>query len=429
MTSAPIVVTLVLSALTVLGIGTSSFAQSPAETLSAPRGLVTEPPSEGLVIPTPKGHMVAYNQTLPGSEATIEMVPVPGGVVRISVAPFDAEDATATPEEESYIEVELAPYWISRHEITWEAYWQFMQLDATFTGIEQLRTLSRGPRRSQVEQTLAQHANLRAAILREPELCQIDAVTAPTALYDSSTTYESGREPNLPAVSMTPFAAKQFTKWLSRLTGVSYRLPSEAEWQHAAQADAAAEPKDLDAVAWTIDNSDYVAHPVGQKLPNAWGLHDMLGNVAELVLDAATPAGRPALSGKRVDWQTAIAWPEQDYPMQAKGGHYDSELEEISVTARLVTNPDWKDADPNLPRSPWWFASYPSNGVGFRLVRPMMPIDAELASRVWDADTDDVVRAVEDRLREGRGKVGWIAPRLPAAARELETPEVSALLK
>lgn len=60
------------------------------------------------------------------------------------------------------------------------------------------------------------------------------------------------------------------------------RLPTEWEWEYAARA-GSTRPRygDLDKVAWYFDNAGLVSHPVGQKEPNAFGLHDMLGNVLE----------------------------------------------------------------------------------------------------------------------------------------------------
>lgn len=59
-----------------------------------------------------------------------------------------------------------------------------------------------------------------------------------------------------------------------------YRLPTEAEWEHACRAGTAG-PRygPLDEIAWYRGNSGERIHDVGGKRPNPWGLHDMLGNV------------------------------------------------------------------------------------------------------------------------------------------------------
>jgi formylglycine-generating enzyme required for sulfatase activity len=81
--------------------------------------------------------------------------------------------------------------------------------------------------------------------------------------------------------------AREFIDKLNAVgDGYRYRLPTEAEWEYAARAGSSVpHPGGVDAVSWYQSNAGGQSHPVGQKQPNAWGLYDTLGNVAEWVED------------------------------------------------------------------------------------------------------------------------------------------------
>jgi formylglycine-generating enzyme required for sulfatase activity len=90
--------------------------------------------------------------------------------------------------------------------------------------------------------------------------------------------------PNRPVEMVSWENVQEFITRLNKQEGWEVcRLPTEAQWEYAARAGTTTEryENDVDAIAWHLGNSGKETHAVGQKRPNAWGVYDMLGNVAE----------------------------------------------------------------------------------------------------------------------------------------------------
>jgi formylglycine-generating enzyme required for sulfatase activity len=392
-----------------LGLAASGSGLAPVVAGDAP-GIVmgaNRPEGPGPMVQIDGGWMVAYDERIPGSDVTFRMIPVPGGTFRMG-SPDDEADRSA--DEGPVFEVKVEPFWMGRCEVTWGEYKTYMAACELFQA-------------------------LAAAKLRPVTAAnEADAVTAPSVLYDPSTTYTNGEDPRLPAVTMTPFAARQYTKWISKLTSRFYRLPSESEWEYACRAgtqtpwSSGAEAATLGAVAWHADNADDKTHAVGGKQPNAFGLHDMHGNVAEWVVDELVAGGyaRQAALPQPVSATEAITWPKKLFPRVLRGGAYYDEPDRLRSAARRGSfddggsedNPDWKYDDPNVPKSPWWYTREPALGVGMRVMRPFKapPLDQQL--RWWNADVESIVLDTADRLTSGKGGRGIVDPQLPQEAKQ-----------
>lgn len=95
------------------------------------------------------------------------------------------------------------------------------------------------------------------------------------------------KEENLPVEYVSWNDCQDFIKKLNRLTGLTFRLPTEVEWEYAAKGGLNSKnfkfsgSNDINDVAWYGNNSNKKAHPVGTKAPNELELYDLSGNVLE----------------------------------------------------------------------------------------------------------------------------------------------------
>ena len=276
----------------------------------------------------------AYTQQINGTKLSFEMRAIPAGEFLMGSKKGKADEQPVHP-------VKLAPFWMSTFEVTWDIFEPFLYKDYEIN-----------------HSTGTIPAN-------------VDAVTRPSKPY-SDMTFGMGKE-GQPALAMTHYNAIQFCKWLYARTGVFYRLPTEAEWEYACRSGSTSEYSFGDGAAmlgeyaWYKDNSEGKTHKVGMKKPNAWGLYDMYGNVAEWTYDQYISDFYATVNGDKINNPVAI--PSKLYAHVIRGGSYEDAARDCRSASRLPSDPVWKQLDPQIPKSNWWFPEAPF--IGMRLVRPV----------------------------------------------------------
>ena len=318
-------------------------------------------PSPAVAQPTSRAD--AFVQTIPGKEVSFEMALIPGGAFRLG-SPEDevGRDGDEGPRRP----VSIDAFWMGVTEVTHDVFSVFRD------------------------------RNLDTDVGAEPGIgFDADAVTRPSPPYEDPSHGLSG--PGRPATGMTRLSALHFARWMSEKTGRLYRLPTEAEWEYACRAGGdgtwgvgqgdAEQPEEgqaaafLDRHAWYTANSGGSLHDVGAKTPNAWGIYDLLGNVAEWTLDpydaefyasiaddggAANPSTGPSARGLGV----------------VRGGAFDDDERGLRCADRFQEPRAWKRRDPQMPKSSWWNTDSPH--VGFRLASPAVDYTREEIQAYWD---------------------------------------------
>ncbi|MDR1289950.1 MAG: formylglycine-generating enzyme family protein [Planctomycetaceae bacterium] len=327
------------------------FFKSTLEFLTSP---VELPDSAALS----ENEMKPYIEAIGGTSISFKMVPIKGGKFTIG----SPETETGHKQDESpQHEIEIAPFWMEEHEVTWQEFSLFA-----------LKIL-RETRKAQTERELL-----------------ADAMASPTPPHTiAAISYDNSSKQGYPASGMTLYMAQVYCKWLTIQTGRFYRLPTEAEWEYACRAGTTTAfsfgdtDKNIDDYAWYFDNSDGTSKKVMQKKPNAWGLYDMHGNLSEWVLeqyDTSTYSKRNSTSSDPVAVPAST-----DFGQVLRGGNCeDDETDKLRSAARLFSVTEWKRQDPAVPQSIWWTTDAPF--TGFRIVRPLIQPTTEEELKKYEAD-------------------------------------------
>lgn len=291
----------------------------------------------GLLLPgflpaqTPDAVFESYMQTVPGTGLQFRLVPIPAGRFTLGSA---ATEKNRRADEEPARTLQIGPFWMAACETSRDAF---------------------------------------DAFANDPSVSQnitTDAVTRPSPQYIDFS-LGMGKEGGYPVQSLSQYAALMYCRWLYEKTGIFYRLPTEAEWEYACRAGSTTayffgdDEKALGDYAWYSGNSNGKFHVSGEKKPNAWGLYDMTGNVAEWTLDAY----QAGYAGLTADSRGLItSFNPNRYPKSVRGGSFRDEAPALRSAARVPSAPAWNRRDPQIPKSRWWLTE--AGQVGFRVVRP-----------------------------------------------------------
>lgn len=287
--------------------------------------------------------MQPYADVIPGTGVNMDMVPIKAGAFTMGTP---ETEPGRRKDEGPPRKLNVAAFWMGKFEVTWNQYRLFM--------FEQLSSV------------------------RDP---LVDGVSRPTKPYVEMS-FGMGVD-GYPAISMTQHAANKFAQWLSAKTGHFYRLPTEAEWEYACRAGAStaysfgSDAAALSDFGWFTKNTQQRYEQVGKKKPNAWGLHDMHGNVSEWTLDQYAPYTTPA-----TPWVKAT----QPYPHAVRGGAWTDPAEACRCGARQGSDLSWKMQDPQLPQSIWYLTD--AQFLGLRLVRPLKVPTPEEMFHYWNSGVE-----------------------------------------
>ncbi len=281
-------------------------------------------------------------------EVSFDMLPIPGG--GFTIGSPNSEKGRGV-DEGPQVKVQIDPFWMAKVQTTWDLYDLYWQDEQIPDGDKH----------------------------RNGPIVTKDILTRPTPTY-ADETFGHGRQ-GKPALGMSHHAALMYCQWLSRKTGKSYRLPTEAEWEYACRAGTTTaypfgdDPSRLGEYAWFGANAEEDTHPVGTKKPNAWGLYDMLGNVDEWCMDHYSPTDYQKYRKNPLTINPIRKPDAFRYSYVVRGGSWADPAERCRSATRRGSEKAWQKRDPDQPQSIWWMCD--GDFVGFRVVRPVTEL-AEL---------------------------------------------------
>lgn len=289
--------------------------------------------------------------------------------------------------------VRVEPMWMGKYEVTWDQY------DPYAEAYDILNTNDPEGIKTQDITLVSPH---------------VVSIPTPIHIQDALPIIQAmGRKGGYPIGHVSHVGARKYCEWISKYGQVFYRLPTEAEWEHAARAGTKTaysfgdDTKQLADHAVYFENSEWDdgrGHPdlgagyrkVGSKKPNPWGLHDMHGNVAEWCIDEYAKGHYKSLrDGVRAG--DAIRWPTKFYGRSLRGGHWDSDAKACRSAARDKCIADWRELDPQFPKSSWYYTEF---WMGFRIVRPLADPTAGVKARFWNPSSKEAI----DYVRDGHHK-------------------------
>jgi formylglycine-generating enzyme required for sulfatase activity len=321
-------------------------------------GATSSGPKEIFKEPAVVTEFASYTEKIPSSSISFKMIAIPGGSFRMG---SPADEPFRKEDEGPVKEVEISSFFMAEVEVTWDEYLAFYA------------------------QTAAEGRSTDTEGIRSGPQSETDAISGATPPYGQPDQgWGMGQRP---AISFSYHAAETYCRWLTQVTGKTYRLPTEAEWEYACRAGTTTpyffpgDPEKFEKTGFRAKlskndtavintyiiykgNSPSKTQPPDEVKPNPFGLKNMLGNVAEFCADWYQP---DAYAQYTEDVVKDPPGPESGTEHVVRGGSFQDNAGMLRSAVRNYTRTeDWLRTDPQIPKSIWWYSD--CFNVGFRVV-------------------------------------------------------------